>query len=196
MTSFIKDDKLYVVREKFCDGELPISNQVIMRVREKPRPEKLSAQEKLYSVDARLRRVVAKACRNSQPAAMVVKTFESFVRATYSHKKQGRKGPVGHWWCTLLTEEPTVTKRLDGKITVQFLFDANSPTGGFHRLLLHAICQYHGLQVLSKVVNIEEKSNRALIATGEVIRSKHKLLDQLIDDADKIEIVEEPWTMV
>ncbi|KAI2492342.1 hypothetical protein MHU86_22209 [Fragilaria crotonensis] len=31
----------------------------------------------------------------------------------------------------------------------RFYFDATSSAGGFHRLLLHAICQFHGLHATS-----------------------------------------------
>ena len=202
LTRLAKDDKLQGVRDKFFECELPVQQQQQNRRDEKARHrQNLTAQEKLYRVDTRLRRVVTKACGNSLPAAMVVKTLETFVRATFgkhASKKHAVSVPAGQWWTTLLTEAPTVTKRRDGKLTVCFLFDAQSSSGGFHRLLLHAICQFHGLQAVSKMVDIEGRSNRALIVTGETEQyhcNKHALLDQLIDDAAQVDILEEPWTM-
>lgn len=203
---FIKDDKLQGVRDKFFECELSVPTVATPpdNHHNKSRRHHLSAQEKLFRVDARLRRVVTKACRNSQPAAMVVRTLENFVMATFgattrttlsNRKTSVVDPPTGQWWTTLLSEQPTVTARRDGQYTVQFLFDAASPTGGFHRLLLHAVCQYHGLHAVSKMVDIGGKSNRALIVTGQAIRHKHTMLAQLIDDADQVEILEEPWTL-
>ena len=194
---FIKDDKLQGVRDKFFECELPVPTVTPPSNNNKSRRHHLNAQEKLYRVDARLRRVVTKACRNSQPAAMVVRTLENFVMATFGSSSLSKKftAPTGTWWTTLLAEQPTVTERRDGQYTAQFLFDAASPTGGFHRLLLHAVCQYHGLHAVSKMVDISGRSNRALIVTGEAIRHKHTLLAQLIDDADQVEMLEEPWTL-
>ena len=195
---FIRDDKLQSVRDKFFECELPVQSVVHNNNQNKLHARHLSAQEKLYRVDARLRRVVTKACRNSQPAAMVTKTLENFVMVTFasSSKTEALVAPVGQWWTSILAEPPTTTQRRDGRMTVQFLFDAASATGGFHRLLLHAVCQYHGLQAVSKMVDLEERrQHRALIVTGDAIRHKHTLVAQLIDDADQVEILEEPWTL-
>ena len=203
----MKDDKMRGVRDKFFAGELPVPNNNTTTRREKAPVETLTPQEKLFRVDARLRRVVTKACRNSQPAAMVVKTLENFIMATYYHRRHHSSSsskrfaaPTGQWWSTLLTQAPTVTTTArrddDQTISVQFLFDAASPTGGFHRVLLHAVCQYHGLTAVSQMIELAGRSNRALLVTGAPIRHKHTLLEQLIDDAAEIEILEEPWTVL
>eukprot|EP00977_Amphora_coffeiformis_P014339 scaffold3973_cov161-Amphora_coffeaeformis.AAC.8 len=206
----MKDDKLQGVRDKFFAGELPVP-QTTTAHRERAPVESLTPQEKLFRVDARLRRVVTKACRNSQPAAMVVKTLECFIMATYYHRHHSHTSssskprftaPTGQWWSNLLTQVPTVTTtttRRDNEqlvVSVQFLFDAASPTGGFHRLLLHAVCQYHGLTAVSQMTQVGGRSNRALLVSGATIRHKHTLLEQLIDDAAQVEMLEEPWTSV
>lgn len=38
---------------------------------------------------------------------------------------------------------------------VQFLFESTSSKGGFHRLLLHAVCRYHGLRGTSATVRCD-----------------------------------------
>lgn len=181
------------MRDKFVECELPLP---VAETTTRPQKTSLTAQEKLYRVDARLRRVVTKACRNSQPAAMVVKTLEAFVMVTFGRSsKQLVAPPMGQWWSTLLTEQPTVTERRDGRLTATFLFDAASGSGGFHRLLLHAICQYHGLQAVCKMMDVDGRSNRVLLVTGETFRHKHMLLDQLIEDSALVNVLEEPWTL-
>ena len=101
----------------------------------------------------------------------------------------------GLWWKGLLLQSPTVSKNknnhtntmdddsseeggtvhVKGNYTVQFLFDADSSTGGFHRLLLQAICQFHGLNTVSR--NLHDaplldgticSQARVLMATGLV----------------------------
>ena len=144
---------------------------------------------------------------------MVVKTLEHFIMSTYHHhpsfssgSDSGKKrftAPTGQWWSTLLTQAPTVLSTVSRReqdvathVRVQFLFDAASPTGGFHRLLLHAVCQYHGLTAVSQMIEHAGCSNRALVVTGSRIRHEHTLLEQLIDDAAQVEMLEEPWLRV
>jgi hypothetical protein len=78
------------------------------------------------------------------------------------------------WWESLLLECPTVTRRKDSdRVAAQFFFDSTLPTAGFHRLLLHAVCQFHGLNVVSRmesnfVFQNQITSARILVATGHV----------------------------
>ena len=39
-------------------------------------------------------------------------------------------------------------------MVLQFCFDNDSSTGGFHRLLLHAVAPYHGLVAVSKTASL------------------------------------------
>jgi hypothetical protein len=63
------------------------------------------------------------------------------------------------------------------------LFDADSATGGFHRLLLHGLCQFHGLAAASSTMNVvvhgnnEAKKARVLTATGMLYGSDVRLVD-------------------
>ena len=69
-------------------------------------------------------------------------------------------------------------------LVIRFLFDADSSTGSFHRLLLNAVCQFHGLKTAPSTMKVtiqdgEESSSgqsslvtkqaRALTASGQLI---------------------------
>jgi hypothetical protein len=173
---FMQDDSLKSVRDQFFEGELsgtttePRSRGTLNRT--------LTAQDMLHRIDVRLRRIVVKACTNSYPAASVVAKFESFLVTSFAGKKA--KELSSDWSSDLLLEPPTITLRKDLRHVAQFFFDAESSTGGFHRLLLHAVCQFHGLHAVSKMVDIEidDKSRaRALTVTGTITEDKHRLLD-------------------
>ena len=181
-----QDEKLRTVRDYFLQGALPVTTTVPTR-----RPPAVTARERLFRIDGRLRRVVTKACSNSLPAARVVLTLETFVRSVYNDTIVP---PPGQWWATLLREAPVVVTRKAATTTttsIQFLFDGKSPTGGFHRLLLHAVCQYHGLAAVSQTVH----THRALMVTGQTC-APDTLLAQLIEDASQLALLEEPWTLV
>jgi len=204
MTRFMQDGTLHDVRNQFFEGELPSRpDEVPGLPKERPLPQ--TGQEMLYRIDGRLRRVVTKACRNSMPASRVIKTFETFV--VDSFRKKPRETLPGDWWNQdeLLLERPTVTARKDGKFTAQFYFDPQNSTGGFHRLLLHAVCQFHGLLALSRVVQIKigaHQQSRALMVTGPAVDTKFRLLDVLSQDDEDAEVealgarLEDSWTVV
>jgi hypothetical protein len=119
--------------------------------------------------------VVAKACRNSYAASTVVAKFERYVLASFtaSHKRRKKLASLEEgWWTDLLLERPTVTKRKDARSSGQFFFDAEESTGGFHRLLLQAVCQFYGLTAVSRMVsNVsfgDKTKARSLVATGSI----------------------------
>jgi hypothetical protein len=174
---FMQDDSLKSVRDRFFEGELPGRPTSPARSRGTlNRP--LTAQDMMHRVDDRLRRIVVKACTNSYPAAKVVEVFETFLITSFAGKKA--KQLSSDWSSDLLLEPPTITQRKDLRHVAQFFFDAESSTGGFHRLLLHAVCQFHGLNAVSKMVDIEidDKSRaRALNVTGKITENKYSLLD-------------------
>ena len=63
------------------------------------------------------------------------------------------------WWSDLLLQAPKVTNANNHRRVVQFVFDNDSSTGGFHRLLLHAAVQYHGLVAVSKTASLQVDGN-------------------------------------
>jgi hypothetical protein len=118
-------------------------------------------------VDPRLRRVVVRAVRNSYPAGRVLERFEGFLLRVFSAgaRVPASDGPSQEQpgsdesWSDLLLEAPTVEteEKRDGSspdaaavVVVRFYFDPDSPTGGFHRLLLQACAQFHGLEAVSR----------------------------------------------
>ena len=175
----MKDKRLQGVREKFFSGDLPEPSP---RSEGNRRPrEPLSPDDMMNRIDARLRRILVKSCKNSFPASKVVDTFESFLTRAFSGKKI--KVPPDTWH-DLLLEPPTITKRKEeNSIFVKFCFDAESPTGGFNRLLLHGLCQYHGLAAASCSVELmmgdRMVSSRVLNASGALSGPESRLTDHI-----------------
>jgi len=185
----MQDDALKSAREQFFEGAGPLPT-AISRQRSKPKEQEpllLSASDRLHRVDPRLRRVVVRACRNSYAAAKVVELFEECVVSVFrgdgdwvlvADETTTLDGDDNNnnntWWKDLLLQSPTVdTNNETGGYRAQFHFHPTSPTGGFHRLLLQAVCQFHGLHTVSRmvydVVQMESGSRskaRALIVTG------------------------------
>ena len=72
-----------------------------------------------------------------------------------------------------------------GNLIARFLFDADSPNGGFHRLLLHGVCQFHCLHATSSTTEINimvndsnvRKRARVLTATGTLSGADVRLVD-------------------
>lgn len=139
----------------------------------------LTPLERFHRIENRLRRIVVKACENSYAASKVVNTLEDFLIRT----SQGQQDNCTEdEWKEFLVEPPIVYGRSSSsepqhqthKISVKFLFDEQSSTGGFHRLLLHGLCQYHCLRASSSTMQISSGSNinkkaRVLIATGTMV---------------------------
>lgn len=178
------------MRDQFFEGELPRRPTRVSQ----PTGAPLTGHAMFYRVDLRLRRIAVQACRHSPSAAVTVKTMEAFLVTSF-----GPTPPeAGPWWSTLWRQRPTVTHHADGQRTLQFLFDATSDQGGYHRLLLHALCQFHGLAAVSTnlVASAADGPARSLRVTGApVLGRAPRLLRQIIPDtADEVPVLEEPWT--
>jgi hypothetical protein len=187
---FLQEDQYKSVRDQFFEGELP------RRPVRQPRGGPLTGRDMFYRVDLRLRRIAVQACRTSPSAAVTVKTMEAFLLTSFGPTLP--EDAAGAWWSTLWNERPTVTHHADGTRTLQFLFDATSDQGGYHRLLLHALCQFHGLAAVSTMVDTSVHGGpaRALVVTGApLLPHAPRLLRQIIPDtADEVHVLEEPWT--
>jgi hypothetical protein len=159
-------------------------------------------EERVGLVDPRLRRVVVRAVRNSYPAGRVLERFEGFLVRVFSagDRAPAPDGPPperpasDESWSDLLLEAPTVEaeENRDGSspdagtagaaavVVVRFYFDPDSSTGGFHRLLLHACAQFHGLDATSRASRapIQGKPGaKALAARGAAgSLGSHRLL--------------------
>lgn len=135
------------VRERFFEGEfvtMTVSNKV------HPTPD-ASPGEWMKRIDSRLRPVVVKACANSYPATFVVRVLEEYLVQLFSQTKRWKL--EDDWWNELLVKAPEqTTNHNNDKVVVEFYFPVDSSQGGFHRLLLHAVAQFHGLNVVSRLV--------------------------------------------
>lgn len=60
-------------------------------------------------------------------------------------------------------------KMMKSKLTIRFLFDGQSSTGGFNRLLVHGLCQFHGLQVQSSSTEIITTTTRTKTQTARML---------------------------
>jgi hypothetical protein len=94
-----------------------------------------------------------------------------------NHDDGSGGGGLSSWegWHGLLLEPPLVTHRpQDDVYTTRLVFDGDSPNGGFHRLLIHGLCQFHGLKATSSTVKVLTAVDqtmveaRLLVATGRV----------------------------
>ena len=175
------DDKLRDLREKFIECE--ISKPVVTKSRS-PVNRELIADDMMNRIDNRLRRVVVKACSNSYPALKVVKVFEEYIIATCAHNGVFRGDAL--WWSTLLVESPAVNHGGD-KLRVLFTFPGESSTGGFHRLLLHAVAQFHGLKALSKTGKSPRGGDvRTLYVSGTLPQKpRYRLSECVVDNKDE-----------
>jgi len=171
------DDKLRDVRERFFSGELPERRSSNIRKSITAYAEG-TARDRLNRIDARLRSVLVRACQKSYPAQKVVERFETYVIRTFSTAPEA-KTALDDWDDLLLTPPSVVSTELlqssrndagdqPSKISVQFFFDPESSTGGFHRILLQGVCQYHGLHAVSKstVGSCATPKARSLEVTG------------------------------
>jgi hypothetical protein len=183
-----EDQSLKIVREQFFDGELhagvvtvppPIRLQIVAT----------TPEEMLLRIEPRVRRVVIKACENSMPASSVVDHVERFlVRA---HRGKNPEVVDDTWWQGILLEPPSVTIRQPESVYVtRFVFDGDSPNGGFHRLLMHGLSQFHGLKASSSttIVTVHGKTAEArlLVAVGTVSHAlrKVKLVEHIMRRMD------------
>lgn len=165
MHRFNEDEGLRKLREKFYTGDL-VEKPKLSRDHKIEVSRPLTPEMMMHRIDARIRRVVVRALENSFPASQVVNSLESFLVATYEQHENDdcSQHADSNWWKDLLIEAPTVTKHSDdGSIkSIKFSFDASSSTGGFHRLLLSGLGQFHGLEAKSSTT----PTARSLSVTG------------------------------
>jgi hypothetical protein len=186
----MQDDEMKVVREQFFEGTgpMPVMSTSYPRGSGACKKGPLTADDMLNHMDPRLRRLAVRACHNSFAAAKVVGLFEEFVVRSFTKRTTKLMSLDECWWEDLLLECPTITQRKDNnRYAAQFLFHETSPTGGFHRLLLHAVCQFHGLNSVSRMVRnftVGDKKTtaRALTVTGNMDDSStYRLLKHLAE---------------
>jgi hypothetical protein len=166
-----RENELSGVRQQFFNGELPHPVLQAPVHSQKQNLSPTTPEERFYGIESRLRRVIVKACENSYAASQVVNRFEDYLIRLHSGQDDSAAREES---LDLLLESPTVTSCRPGNtdesaassVTATFLFDADSSTGGFHRLLLHGVCQYHGLTAVSSTRTVNSKKARVLTASG------------------------------
>ena len=187
MKQFREDDSLSLVREKFFEGSLPCDVHSSSSSKRKVVVDSnsLTPLERFHLIESRLRRIVVKACENSYAASKVVNALENFLIRVHNGENDERSREE---WQEFLLDSPVVTTRRcsmksktneqkeleptstsassSRRLIIKFLFDADSATGGFHRLLLHGVCQFHCLRATSSTNQINGKKARVLTATG------------------------------
>ena len=147
------------VRDRFFEGEYV---SLIVQQKVHPVPD-ASPEQWMRRIDSRLRPVVVKACTNSYPATCVVRVLEECLVQLYAQTE--RFALETDWWNDLLGQAPEQTTT-NNKRVVEFYFPVDSSQGGFHRLLLHAVAQFHGLHVVSRLIPNEA---RFLSVSGKVV---------------------------
>jgi hypothetical protein len=199
---FFSDEKLHDVRERYLRGELPQltgTPRTLHPTSLTTKPVK-TLQDRMNLVDPRLRRVVVKAVSNSCPAARVLERFEAYLLRTFSSASESEDphstspAPSSDGdndsdgaaaWNDLLLAAPTIDRVENSEsrhVVAHFHFDPDSPTGGFHRLLLHACAQFHGLEASSRMskvaINSATVHAKLLTAKGFIgAVGKHRLLN-------------------
>lgn len=181
MSKLSEDDRLADVRDKFFNGEIGHGPAVQAPYCKKVVEDKDAAPSVMFSrIHSRLRGVVVRACCNSALSVEILDAFENFLVHCFV---KGKTTVLLELLDTLL-EAPTITKLTTGLTIVRFYFDSESATGGFHRLLLHAVCQFHGLNAVSTTVCLNGNAkSRLLTVSGSNIAGPHvRLVDHVSEE--------------
>lgn len=165
------------LREDFFRGEIGYPASCLPTT--KPATEVALTPELMLSrLHWRLRKVVTRACSTSQASIKFVDAYERFLVKCFG---KGKITSLDADVSASLLEPPTVTRKKSGKTVARFYFDSESSAGGFHRLLLHAVSQFHGLQAVSKTVEMGATTARLLTVAGSLSGPKVQLVDHIID---------------
>jgi hypothetical protein len=179
VSRFMKSDDtgLKSLREDFFRGEIGYPTSRLPT--KKPATEvALTPEIMLNRLHGRLRKVVTRACSTSQASIKFVDAYERFLVQCFGNGKiTSLEADVS----ASLLEPPTVTRKKSGNTVARFYFDSESSAGGFHRLLLHAVSHFHGLQAVSKTVKMEANTARLLTVMGRLSGPKLRLVHHILD---------------
>ena len=183
--SKLSEDNYYVdVRDSFFRGEIGHGPAVKQTPAKKEMDETLVTPAIMMKrIHGRLRDVLIRACCNSAFSVEVVDSFEKFLINSFD---KGKAAPLR--LVDTMLEQPTVTKLTTGQTTIRFYFDAESSSGGFHRLLLHAVCQFHSLNAVSTSVELNGNTqSRLLSVSGVRISGPHvRLVDHVLQEKAQV----------
>jgi len=204
------------VKERFLDGQMPqvSMNQPTQKSiqRKYIREEAIYADGRnmLMNVQERLCKVVKRACVASEFSRKVLVALEQFVishlgsdtNSNCNGSSSSRKYDDSIL-DEILLQKPLITHKSspndDGtnstKTTIRFLFhttetsnNINTKGRHFHRLLLTAACQYHGLTALPSQ---GPRNSRILTVTGTCRGCSFSLLDYLLMEDEEEEVNDE-----
>jgi hypothetical protein len=179
------------VRERFLQGEVStfdcvgggngvMSEATELRLRK--RQEDLFQNGHLMmqcNVNKRLLNIVTRTCRMPSFSRKVVDAFEFVLvqnmsmDVTKNDRQNNIQQDCDEVWEQVLVQKPFVTTRKvasnknntheKSPVIVRMIFSEDGSRAAFHRLLLHAVCQFHGLEVSSSTTS---KGHKMLTVTG------------------------------
>jgi hypothetical protein len=174
LNTFLQDESLKILRDQFAEGE--IGHRFALHTSgELPRNgEGLEDPERMIQqIPERLKSVVIRACSSSDITKRIVDALEDCLKECFLDNSDGSDCFSNQDLASSLLLEPNVTKRASsGHTTVRFAFDASSSKGGFHRLLLHAISQFHGLST-SCFSSVFPRDSGQIEARFLIVSGKH-----------------------
>jgi hypothetical protein len=191
--------RLEEIRDRFVDGEVGRNNGITKGAQERMKKR----QEELFqdgnrmmrvNVNVRLMNVVVRACKSSGFTRNVVDAFERLLvtnmsgsggggcdqMTSHTHDSDEIETDVDIW-TQIMVQKPFITRKtsmgLDNTgsgVIARMLFHEDESKGAFNRLLLHAVCQFHGLETCSTTTS---KGYRMLTVTGICKGSHLKFLE-------------------
>jgi len=191
------------VRDRFVNGEVvsnptPVLTEAAReRLRKREVERYKSGEAMMEKVQRRLFNVVQQACETSNFTQSITDEFESsLVMYLSSPEDEARskdaKDVDTHVLEEILVQKPFVTRKADNQFTLRFLFSDAQKKGAFNRLLLHALCQFHGLTISSSTTS---KGYKMITITGVCKGSQFRFLDYCLLEEDLVKI-EGPKSLV
>jgi hypothetical protein len=166
----VSDDvQMKLLRDDFFEGAIgygspPSRSHRPTKTQTEKHQSKLSPEQMLSRIPERLRNVIIRACSNSASTVKIVDAYENFLVHSFAN---GKAALLEDSVSASLLESPSVVQTDSGSTVARFCFDSESSAGGFHRLLLHAVCQFHSLFAVSRTIDLDEtQSSRLLTVTG------------------------------
>mmetsp|Transcript_22386 Transcript_22386/g.33479 ORF Transcript_22386/g.33479 Transcript_22386/m.33479 type:complete len:527 (+) Transcript_22386:162-1742(+) len=206
---------LSIVKEKFLRGEVAATSTTTTTTHSKRKKETYTNGNTMYNqIDVRLRKVLSRALQNSKDsennAEKVICAFESLLTSLKADEQMKRKKDNAEEaekgrkereevLKDVLLRLPSISWKEHSKkekkheedehiskktLVAQFVFDAKGK-GGFHRVLLHAVCQFHGLHAHSTTTSVtteggKDSKARMLTVTGKCHGRKFRLVDYAV----------------
>jgi hypothetical protein len=180
------------VRDRFVNGEVVSDSTPVLTeaARERMRKREVelykSGEAMMDKVQGRLFNVVQQACETSDFTQSIMNSFESFLvmHLSVQHDEARLKDAEDASTRVLekiLVQKPFVTRKADNQFTLRFLFSDAQKKGAFNRLLLHALCQFHGLNIASSTTS---KGYKMITVTGICKGSQFRFLDHCLLEQD------------